>query len=230
MKQHLSLEESQGIWDKASEILKEVFPSEWEDMTTWKYPDDLPRMAGAWAGCAVNIGSAGKPVQTRIHRDIGESPFAISCLTAFGDYTGADVELWELELQVQLKPGDLLFFADSLIHHSNTTVTGRRHSCVAFTPKNMFDWFKREYNRSTEKEDELRKRRKTFEISLNKATKTRAKKLTEAALMAPEVAQEDAGTHWKGVDGQLKRKRTGSRGRKGKSKYYQKKKILASIK
>src|ERR1700737_3664075 len=137
------MEESQELWNEATRILRSVLPGKYEDLLLPEFPEDMPRMAGVWSGCAVNIGSPGKPVKTALHRDVGESPFVYSCLTAFGDYTGADVELWEAEVVVQLRPGDLLFFPDALIHHSNTNVSGVRHSCVAFTPKSMYDWWKR---------------------------------------------------------------------------------------
>ena len=52
------------------------------------------------------------------------------------------VVLWELKVVVDLGPGDLLFFPDSLIHYSNepVIVKGERHSVVAFTQENMFDY------------------------------------------------------------------------------------------
>jgi predicted 2-oxoglutarate/Fe(II)-dependent dioxygenase YbiX len=119
-------------------------------------------MAGSWCGCAVNVGSLENPVQTEVHRDVGESPFGISCLTAFGDYGGGGVILWEAQLIVELQAGELLLFPDSLIHHSNEPIThGIRHSAVAFTPNNMLAWFSRVYGRKKDKDIELRVRRTT---------------------------------------------------------------------
>ena len=46
---------------------------------------------------------------------------------------------------IELAAGDLLFFPDSLIHHSNEPVSGERHSIVAFTQQNVFDYWKRKY-------------------------------------------------------------------------------------
>ena len=108
-------------------------------------------MAGVWSGCALNIGSQ-SPVQTVVHRDVGESPFEYSCLTAFGNFQGVNVELWEAEVSIELRPADLLLFLDACIHHSNTVVTGLCHSCVAFTPKNMYDYFVQEYSARKELE------------------------------------------------------------------------------
>jgi hypothetical protein len=50
-----------------------------------------------------------------------------------------------------LRPGDLLFFPDALIHHSNEPVapSGHRNSVVAFTQQNMFDYWKRQDGQGT---------------------------------------------------------------------------------
>ena len=174
------IEASQGIWEEASEILRELLPGKWKNMMRWKYPEGMERLAGVWSGCAVNIGSKEKPVETAVHRDVGESPHLFSVLTAFGDYNEADVELWEVGVKVKMRPGDLLIFSDAIIHHSNTTVTGVCHSVVAFTPKNMFDWFTREYQRSR-KEVDLMQRRKVKKNKLKKAAKMMAKEKQKGA-------------------------------------------------
>ena len=133
------MEESQGLWFKASEILRAVLPGNWKILSEYAFPEGMPRMAGVWSGCTLNIGSSEKPVQNVVHRDVGESPFEYSYLTAFGDFSGADLEMCEANVSIELRSGDLLLFIDACIHHSNTPVTGLSHSCVAFTPKNMHD-------------------------------------------------------------------------------------------
>jgi len=170
----------------------------------------MQRMAGVWSDCVLNIGSQ-SPVQTVVHRDVEESPFEYSCLTAFGDFQGADVELWEAEVSIELRPADLLLFLDACIHHSNTVVTGLRHSCVAFTPKNMYDWFVREYSASKELEISLRERRKIFQKNRKKTTESKKEKLEH-------VQQNGAGRTKKK---RRPRGRTGKRrldGEKGESK------------
>ncbi len=204
------MEESQGLWEKASEIFQGVLPGKWRRLTEYPYPKGMQRMAGVWSGCALNIGSQ-SPVQTVVHRDVGESPFEYSCLTAFGDFQGADVELWEAEVSIELRPADLLLFLDACIHHSNTVVTGLRHSCVAFTPKNMYDWFVREYSASKELEISLRERRKIFQKNRKKTTESKKEKLEH-------VQQNGAGRTKKK---RRPRGRTGKRrldGEKGESK------------
>jgi hypothetical protein len=148
------------VWNEASEILRNMFPKVYRDYTQFPLPPRLSRKAGAWCGFAVNIGSEEIPVATEIHRDVGESPHGMSCLTAFGDWRGGKVVFWEAELIIDLQPGDLLFFCDAIYHHSNEAVTGgTRHSVVAYTPRNMQSYWEREHGRDRTTEEKLRARR-----------------------------------------------------------------------
>jgi hypothetical protein len=48
--------------------------------------------------------------------------------------------LWELHCTIELQPGEILIFPDTIVHHSNEPVTGTHHSVVAFTQQNMLDY------------------------------------------------------------------------------------------
>ena len=100
-------------------------------------------MAGQWMGMAINTGILENPVQCKAHRDVKVAEYGISCLCPRGDFEGGEVILWELETVVCLRPGDLLFMRDNLITHSNKDVEGVRHSIVAFTRQDMFNWKRR---------------------------------------------------------------------------------------
>jgi hypothetical protein len=131
------------LWDNASEILRQVFPRIHHSYQSFKLPTGLERMAGQWMGMTINTGTLEDPVCCKEHRDIKVAKYGISCLLALGDFEGGDVILWELKTAVSLRPGDLLFLRDNLITHSNTWVKGVRHSIVAYTRQDMFDWKKR---------------------------------------------------------------------------------------
>jgi ribosomal protein L16 Arg81 hydroxylase len=94
---------------------------------------------------------------------VGEGPFGVNCLYAFGDFTDGDVLLWEAGLRIELRPGDLLFFPDGILHHSNDPVTGVRHSLVAFTPMNVFHYWHWKYNYEDPRFTDLKKRRDEYE-------------------------------------------------------------------
>ena len=59
---------------------------------------------------------------------------------------GRGLILYELELILELKPHDILIFPDVLINHSNKAIEGERHSIVAFTQENVYNYWAKEYN------------------------------------------------------------------------------------
>jgi hypothetical protein len=140
---------TEPIWEEMTTHLQALFPLAYKEFTSIPLESHLRRMCGAWMGCVVNYqdddGETG-PVVTPPHRDVKERVFGVSCLCPFGDWEGGNLILWELKLIIELRPGDLLFFPDALIHHSNEAVAvgGQRNSVVAFTQQNMFDYWKRQ--------------------------------------------------------------------------------------
>src|SRR5579859_4593777 len=136
------MEANSGLWETMSKYLSEIFPCVYKDFTDIHLPTHLTRMAGAFMGCVINMGHGGTPVEMKPHRDVKERRFGVTCLCPFGEYEGGGVVLWELKVVVDLGPGDLLFFPDSLIHHSNEPLKGEHHSVVTFTQENMFDYRK----------------------------------------------------------------------------------------
>ena len=59
---------------------------------------------------------------TTIHRDVKEPKYGYSSVICTGDFTGGGLILYDLEIVLELKPGDMLIFGDSVIHHSNEQV------------------------------------------------------------------------------------------------------------
>jgi hypothetical protein len=181
---------SASLLQEASHIMAQVFPKIYDDYTRYPLPPGLKRMAGAWCGYAVNVGSENAPVETEVHRDVGESPFGMSCLSAYGNYRGGEVVLWEAELIIDLRPGDLLFFPDAVVHHSNNPVLkGIRHSVVAFTPRNVLSWWTRACGRDDSRERELKARREEFMKMIKKLEKE-AKLIS---LLNPKRKRKDGG-------------------------------------
>ena len=79
----------------------------------------------------------------------------VSC----GDYSGGGLILYDLGLIIEMAPGDMIIFPDSLIHHANEPAIGKRSSVVAFTQENMYDYWHRTYNMYLHRKDR-RKRKK----------------------------------------------------------------------
>jgi hypothetical protein len=108
-------------------------------------PHGLSRMAGAWHGVAINQNMLPGGKQSTTHQDWQDYYRGYNCVLPWGDYTGADLVLYQCRVVYQLRPGDALFFLGSLIAHQVTEITsGSRHVLDLFTHKSAFDWKKRE--------------------------------------------------------------------------------------
>jgi len=170
------IKDIQPIWPKASQILLDVIPGRGRALTRFAYPQGLHRLAGAWAGCEVNIALNDNPVPSKFDKDTGiVPPNQYSCLTTCGQYEGGDVIFWEAEVIIEMKPGDVLLYPEACIHRSVSETTGVRHSIVASTSKRMFQWFGRRYNRS-EREVGLKKYRRLSRRKGNGQTNVKVKR------------------------------------------------------
>ena len=67
-----------------------------------------------------------------------------------------------MELIIELTPGDVFLFPDSLILHRNEVVKGERSSIIAFTQENLFHYWSRKYKYVNNKKRSKCNRYKTF--------------------------------------------------------------------
>ena len=154
---------SRLLWDKA----KTWFPNHhcarvFRDLTQFDLDVKQDRMCGLWPGCAVNVALEGRPVQTSPHRDLSGFMHGMSCLSTFGSFTGGDVILWELQAVLELRRGDLFFFTDHLLNHSNTAAAGSRNSVVAFMEDRTWGWIQREFGFADLRRQPMLDRRKRY--------------------------------------------------------------------
>src|SRR5204863_10218420 len=101
------------------------------------------RLCEAWMGCVINDGGQ-DATKTKVHRDVREAQYDVSCAYSTGNYTGGGLILYDLGIVVESNPGDLILFPDVILHHANEAVIGERNSIVTFTQENMYDWWHRE--------------------------------------------------------------------------------------
>ena len=120
--------------------------------------DNHPPLCGPWMGCAVNL-AVDTPVETTPHRDLMGFPEGMSCLCPFGEFLEGGLILWELKAVVELRRGDLFFFMDHLINHSNEKAYGQRHSVVAFTEHMVWKAIQRKYGFKDSREERRKARR-----------------------------------------------------------------------
>ena len=106
---------------------------------------DKQRLCGAYAGCVVN--NYGKDMDHTVpHHDVEEPPITYSCMSCCGDFNKGGLILYDLKIIVEMNPGDVILFPDSILLHANEAVIGERRSVVCYTSTSLYDWWHREFN------------------------------------------------------------------------------------
>ena len=139
------LQDNSELFREMSAVLGQMAPGIFKEFQRYPLAKGQSLDCGAWAACVINNGG-NNPNQTEIHRDVKESQYGYSCIVSCGDYTGGDLILYDLGYILQISPGDILLFPDSLIHHSNEPAQGVRKSVVTFTQENVYDYWHRQYH------------------------------------------------------------------------------------
>ena len=149
------MELNREVFKIISGILRQAVPGVFKTFQRYPLPPELKRLCGAWLGCAVNHGKYDQQ-KTTIHRDASEAIYGYSGLISCGHYCKGGLVLFELEIILELKPGDVVIFPDALINHRNEEVEGERCSVVAFTQENVYNYWARTCNLTLKKK--LRKK------------------------------------------------------------------------
>lgn len=152
-----------SFWDRIGECFpKHRLSKIFRDLTQYSLNIGQQRMCGPWTVCTINVAVNGNSVQTTRHRDVQGFFNGMSCLCPFGTFGGGGLILWELEAVVELKSGDLFFFMDHLINHSNETVYGLRNSVVAFMEDKTWIWMQKTYKFTDRRTAPARNAQKRF--------------------------------------------------------------------
>jgi hypothetical protein len=154
------LKSQKVLFGEMSDLLGAMAPGVFKDFKRFSIvgkEGPLERPCGAWSACVINRGW-NNPLATNIHRDVKESQFGYSCIAPCGNYKDGDLIMWDLRIKIEIVPGDLLLFPDSLIHHSNEAVKGTRRSIVMFTQENMNDYWKREFGMNLKRHQKKKKK------------------------------------------------------------------------
>ena len=132
------------LWNAIANIYKLLWPTSFYNITqTETLPKHVSPLAYPFVSLTINTGTIESPVIAKPHRDTGDAFYSISCLYPFGNFTGGELVLWELERRIPLKSGDAFLFPAHLITHSNLSVQGERHSMVAYTKEDIISYYAR---------------------------------------------------------------------------------------
>ena len=166
------LEENSELFHEMSAVLGELAPGVFKEFQRYPIPG-LKRGCGAWSACVVNNGG-NNPNQTEAHRDVKESQYGYSCVVTCGDFTKGASILYDLGYIIEMGPGDIELFPDSLIHHANEHAEGTRKSVVTFTQENMNDYWHREFGMILKRH--LRKEKKKERIKAERLKEKEARR------------------------------------------------------
>ena len=161
-------EDNKEVFSRMSGILGQCAPGIFKRFQTYPLSDGVKRLCGAWLGCAINKGG-NNPNQTNRHRDASEAQYGYSGLISCGDYQQGGLILWELEIVLEMEPGDVMIFPDAVITHSNEKAKGARSSVVCFTQENVYSYWNRKYNMKLRRKE--RKKKKVHRVDRGKVVK-----------------------------------------------------------
>ena len=65
-----------------------------------------------------------------MHQDWNDKWYGFNCILPFADFTGGALELWQLGIILELRPGDVVFFFGRLLAHNTEKVDSRVQNSV----------------------------------------------------------------------------------------------------
>jgi hypothetical protein len=179
------MKSSERLWERAdTHFPKHLRERVFKDLKRFPILPGHRRFCGPWTCCAVNVAKGNRPVQTMIHRDVTNFFFAMSCLCPFGLFGGGGVIIWELEAVVILERGDLFYFMDHLLNHSNEPVDwGVRHSTTGFMDERTWLWMQETFGYKDPRYIPMRAAQEGYrKVGKERRKLAQEKKMIEAAL------------------------------------------------
>jgi hypothetical protein len=160
------IENNRIIFHRLSQFLGEVSPRSFKEYQLYPISPGTERQFEAFLACVINNGG-NSPDETKPHRDVREAIYGYSGLISCGNYKGGALILYDLKIIIEMEPGDMLIFPDSLIHHSNEPATGNRCSVVAFTQENVYDFWNRAYGMTLRRQTRTGVKRPKVKANVN---------------------------------------------------------------
>jgi hypothetical protein len=135
------LQANDKLWQRISNQLRLLAPHQFVKMEkcTRFFPAGVEPLCAAYHGVCLNQGVE-DPVGSATHRDVKDDFTVCNAVAPFGSYKGGYLVLWGLKMRVEMRPGDVFFFYDSIVSHNVTAVEGDRNSVNLFTHRSTHVW------------------------------------------------------------------------------------------
>ena len=116
--------------------------------------EDVPlhTVAGIWFGLAINLlqQKPGNP-----HRDPADARNSLTCVIPWGEWKGGDLLFWEIQKQVQVSEGEVIFFRSRALTHNVSPLQegGTRNIVDLYSHQNVLDVDKKRRERKRKRSE-----------------------------------------------------------------------------
>ena len=122
------------LWSLVTRYFAYYFPSVHSRHNA--IPKPVGHQLGSFAMVALNL-----DLKTLAHRDKSDCFDGMAVIIPFGNWSGGNLRLHELGLEVQSRPSDLTFFDSHNITHSVSDIIGTRNVALLFSHQSLFDFY-----------------------------------------------------------------------------------------
>ncbi|ELR06443.1 hypothetical protein VC83_08402 [Pseudogymnoascus destructans] len=123
------------------------------------------RLGGAWHGTVVNR-QIGNSDELRAHKDWKDWPKGLNAVVPWGDYQGGALTMYNLGLQWEMRPGDVIFFGGRVVSHGvEDVLSGVRNSLNLMVHTSTIRWVEKQ---ELDENEELAKRQGKKKLGRNR--------------------------------------------------------------
>lgn len=125
------IQENRDLFTTLASHFKAAFPTLYESYIS---VGDLPIRLGAWSTCAINFNYG----CIKSHKDKHDYRKGLCWVVTCGNYKGGQLHFKDLNLTIEIQPGDIIAFRSYELEHEVLEYTGDRYSIVMFQSHDMF--------------------------------------------------------------------------------------------
>jgi hypothetical protein len=131
---------NKGLFRHLSDVLRLLEPEMYVRYTSIRrfLPPNVNPLCGAWYACAINQNMT---EDGTAHLDHSDYYCGLNVVTGWGSFTSAKLLLWQLDLAIEVKPGDAIMFLGRMLTHNAVDIQGGVRNIVdAFVHQAPLSW------------------------------------------------------------------------------------------
>src|SRR5579862_1999604 len=152
-------------------------------------PPDIQPVYGSWYACAISQHIIDNGM---MHLNRSDYYCGLNALVEWGNYTSSKLVFWNLDLAVELLPGNAIFFLNRIIHHSSIDVQQEIRNLVnCFVHQNPLSWKDKKHKELTGYGHEGKLDKKTKKVKQGKEKEKEQKGMEQAKKRKHEDSNVD---------------------------------------